>query len=184
MSAATQCEIHSLEHWGAYCSSIGLQSKLLEAACHRGLASMAACATAVISRLFQCTEITPKLAVPTLDIIDSLRVSRGMNPPFCGNEFVTSGLDGIFEKLATAEDFELSPSPIEPYPGYDVEVELVSPHSASVSPIVALRIGVEVEPLARYKEGFLRDHQGSESHESWRQRVIDKFFQEPSILML
>ena len=175
MSAATQSQI--LEQWSAYCSTIGLHSELLEAVDHRGQASMAAFATAFISRLIQCTVITPELAVPTLDIIDSHHVNRGVNPPFCGNDFVTSGLDDIFEKLATADDFELSPSPVEPYPRYEIDVEPESPQSESMSPIAARKVDMHAEPLDRYREALLRNHQGSESHESWRLRVTDKFFQ-------
>jgi hypothetical protein len=177
MSAATMSDI--LEHWSAYCCSIGLHSELLEVTDHRGTAAMAAFATAFISRLIQCTVITPEFALPTLDIIDSHHVNHGVKPPFCGNQFVSTGLSDIFEKLATADDFELSPSP-EPYPRYEVEEESVSSRSASVSPIAALKVDREAEPLGRYRQALMRTRQGSESHESWRRRVTDKFFQRRS----
>ena len=175
MPAATQSQI--LEQWSAYCSTIGLQSELLEAADHRGQAALAAFATSFISRLIQCTVISPELAVPTLDIIDSHHVNRGVEPPFRGNDFVTSGLDDIFEKLATADDFELSPSPVEPYPRYEWDVESESPQSDSMSPIAARKVDAHAEPLERYRQALHRNHQGNESHESWRSRVTDKFFQ-------
>ena len=49
MSAATLSDI--LEHWSAYCCSIGLHSELLEVTNHRGTAAMAVFATAFITRL-------------------------------------------------------------------------------------------------------------------------------------
>ena len=97
MSTATQSEI--LDHWSAYCCSIGLHSELLEVTYHRDKAAMAAFATAFISRLIQCTVISPEFAVPTLDIIDSHHVTHGVKPPFCENRFVSSRLPsaGHFE---------------------------------------------------------------------------------------
>ena len=56
----------------------------------------------------------------------------------------------------------------------------MSSRSASVSPIAALKVDREAEPLGRYRQALMRTRQGSESHESWRRRVTDKFFQRRS----
>ena len=97
--------------------------------------------------------------MPTLDIVDSPHVSHGMKPPFCENQFGSSRPSDIFEKLATADELELSPSSVEPYPRCEVEDESASPRSTSRSPIAALRVDNEAEPLDRYRQALTRSHQ-------------------------